>query len=189
MKKLLFPFVASLLLLAGAGSALVGCKDPSTAFNQQSLDRQNRYRAIDDSVIQAYLKRNNYGPGAYTRTDAGLYVINVSEAPQERPLARAGQRVSVRYEGRFITEGQESRIFDSSYNGRTLCNCVSFLIDDPNTNARAVPGFNDGLKLMRQGDRKLLIIPSYLAYGFQGSGSIGPDTPILFDLDIVAVTP
>lgn len=191
MKKLLFPFFATLLLLAGAGSALVGCKDSTTdaltKANKAIVARQNKYRAIDDSIIQAYLTRNKYGPGSYTRTSSGLYLIPITSGTQG-PLATAGKQVSVRYEGRFLSQARENVIFDSSYNGRTLCNCVPFLVDDPEPRTRPIAGFNEGLKLMRQGDHKLLLIPSYLAYGASGGGSIGPDTPILFDMEIVGIS-
>lgn len=188
MKKLAFPFMAAVLLLLGAGSALVGCKNSTTTINQAALDRQNKYRAIDDSVIMAYLTRHNYGPGSYQRTNSGLYLITLPDSNPQGNAATAGKQVSVRYEGRFVQKAREDVIFDSSYNGRTLCNCYPFIVDDPNPNTRAVPGFNEGLKLMSQGEHKLLLVPSYLAYGAGNSGSIGPDTPLLFDVDVVAIS-
>lgn len=188
MKKLFFPFIAASLLLLGAGSALVGCKSPTTGFSQAALDHQNKYKVVDDSIIQSYLARHNYGPGTYTRTNSGLYLITLPGSNPQGNAATAGKQVSVRYEGRFVQQAREDIIFDSSYNGRTLCNCYPFIVDDPNPNTRAVPGFYEGLKLMSQGEHKVLLIPSYLAYGAGGSGIIGPDTPLLFDVDVLAVS-
>lgn len=183
MRKLLLPFFAVLLLLAGAGSALTGCKDPSTAFNRAALDRQNKYRVIDDSVIQAYLTRHNYGPGSYTRTDAGLYLVTLKANPTGA-VAATGKQVAVKYIGRLITKAREDVIFDSSINGQSLCDCGIFTVG-----AGTIAGWAQGLPLMRAGERKLLFVPSYLAYGQTGPGRgiIGPDEPLLFDMEILSV--
>ncbi len=40
---------------------------------------------------------------------------------------------------------------------------------------------------MRKGDRKLVIIPSYLTYGSSTYESIPANTPLLYDLEILNV--
>ncbi|WP_375417919.1 FKBP-type peptidyl-prolyl cis-trans isomerase [uncultured Hymenobacter sp.] len=183
MKKLLFPFFAVLLLLAGAGSALVGCKDPSTSFNQAALDRENKYRVIDDSIIQAYLARHNYGPGSYTRTDAGLYLVALTAKP-EGAVAATGKRVAIKYIGRLIQQEREDIIFETSIDGQTLCDCRTYTVG-----AAPIAGWNQGLPLMHAGERKLLLVPSYLAYQRNGKQNsiIDPDTPLIFDMEILSV--
>jgi FKBP-type peptidyl-prolyl cis-trans isomerase len=188
MKKLLFPFVAAFLLLTGAGSTLMSCSDPAQpAGYKEALARQDKYKVIDDSIIRAYLTRNNYGPGSYTRTDAGLYLVTLAPNPQGA-VAATGKQVAVRYEGRLITKDRENVIFDSSYNGRTLCNCFELIVGDQTPGRGTIAGWAQGLPLMRQGERKLLFVPSYLAYGTSSSGIIGPDTPLVFDMEVVAVS-
>lgn len=182
MKKLVFPFMAAVLLLLGAGSALVGCKNSTTTINQAALDHQNKYRAIDDSIIMAYLTRHNYGPGSYQRTDAGLYLVTLTENTQGA-VAATGKQVAVKYIGRLVRQASEDVVFDSSINGRTLCDCGNFTVG-----SGTITGWAQALPLMHQGERKLLFVPSYLAYGITGSGSIGADTPLLFDMEILAVS-
>lgn len=183
MKKLLFPFFAVLLLLAGAGSALVSCKSPTTTFNKVALERQNRYRAIDDTIIQSYLARHQYGPGSYTRTDAGLYIIKVGTNPQPGAVPTKGKQVAVKYIGQFIDRARDGTIFDSSINGQTICNCRTFTVGS------TIDGWSQALMLMHQGDRILLLVPSYLAYGPQGNPGtiVTPDSPLLFDMTLVSV--
>ena len=41
---------------------------------------------------------------------------------------------------------------------------------------------------MRQGERNLLFVPSYLAYGGASQGIIGPNTPLVFDMEILSVS-
>ena len=51
-----------------------------------------------------------------------------------------------------------------------------------------VPGFNEALLLMRQGDRKLVLLPSRIAYGTNGrTGAVPPDAALLFDMEILEV--
>jgi len=57
---------------------------------------------------------------------------------------------------------------------------------DYSPDARLIPGFKEGLQQMNYGDKVMLIIPSHLAYGEQGSrGVIPPNTDLLFQLEIV----
>lgn len=185
MKKFLFPVLASLLLLAGASTSLMSCKDAAADAIQLQLDRQNKYKVIDDSVIRAYLTRHQYGPGDYTRTDAGLYLVKLTSNPQGAP-AVSGKQVAIKYIGKLINKDREDITFDTSFNNQTLCDCRPFTVG-----GQIIPGWNQGLPLMRQGERTLLFVPSYLAYGPAGAGQgsiIGPDTPLMFDMEIVAVS-
>jgi FKBP-type peptidyl-prolyl cis-trans isomerase len=112
----------------------------------------------------------------------------------------AGKQVSVKYIGRFLSNGAHpgstgypaspgdarfpaGAIFDNSADNRTACGCAIFT-----AGSGAIPGFSEGLLLMRKGDRKLLLIPSRLGYGTQGQqGQIPPDAALLFDVEILDV--
>ncbi len=48
-----------------------------------------------------------------------------------------------------------------------------------------IPGFNEGMKLLNRGGKALLIIPSKLGYGEQGTGNeIPPNTDLVFYIDM-----
>ena len=174
----------ALALLTGAVPALLGCqKDPTNPVDENALKRQDKFKVIDDSVIRAYLTRNKFEPSSYTRTSSGLYLVTLTSNPQGA-LAAAGKRVAIKYEGRLISKMQENNIFDTTYNSQTLCQCAEFIIGDPGL----IPGWTHGVPLMRQGEHKLLLVPSYLAYGPRGVGTIAPDTPLLFDMIIATVS-
>ena len=52
--------------------------------------------------------------------------------------------------------------------------------------AGLIPGFKEGLQQMNFGDKVMLIIPSHLGYGAQGSrGVIPPNTDLLFEIEII----
>ena len=53
---------------------------------------------------------------------------------------------------------------------------------------RFIPGFEQGIVGMKVGGRRRMTIPSSLAYGSQGRPpAIPPNTPLRFDLELVAI--
>ncbi len=137
--------------------------------------------ALDDATIQDYLKRHSYTAADYQRTASGLYLVTL-KAGAGTPVT-TGKQVSVKYTGKFVSAATENTVFDTSDN--TKDKSFSFVAGD----ASLIKGWTEGVLLMRQGDRKLLLIPSYLAYGPSGKGPIAPDTPILFDMEILTISP
>lgn len=54
--------------------------------------------------------------------------------------------------------------------------------------ARVIPGWQQGLQAAKAGGRRLLVIPSDLGYGPNGSGPIGPNETLIFVVDIIGVS-
>ena len=53
---------------------------------------------------------------------------------------------------------------------------------------RLVPGFVEGLELMKVGSKYRLFIPGELGYGPSGAGAmIGPNTTLIFDVELLAI--
>ena len=50
-----------------------------------------------------------------------------------------------------------------------------------------IPGFSEGLQLMKQGAKYRFIIPSDLAYGMQGPPAIGPNQTLVFEVELLEV--
>lgn len=126
------------------------------------------YRAFEDYVKKAY-------PSA-TKTPSGLYFIksNTTEDVQ----ATSGSIVKVHYKG-MLTSG---KIFDESYSRKEP-------IVFPLGASKVIPGWDEGLALLRKGEKATLIIPSYLAYGAEGAGqgAIPPNEPLVFEVHLVDV--
>jgi len=51
-----------------------------------------------------------------------------------------------------------------------------------------IPGWQEGLPGMKVGGRRVLIIPPELAYGSQGSGSVGPNETLIFIIDLLEIS-
>jgi FKBP-type peptidyl-prolyl cis-trans isomerase len=92
--------------------------------------------------------------------------------------AVSGDTVSVNYIGAFL----DGTIFDSSIaRGVPL----SFQLGA----SQVIKGFDQGVTGMKVGGRRLVVIPSDLAYGPQGSsnGVIPPNTPLQFQIDLLSI--
>ena len=111
------------------------------------------------------------------RTPQNLVIEDVTAGTGEEALV--GDLLEVKYVGALLDDGSE---FDASWNrGQT------FFI--PIGVGAVIPGWDQGIVGMREGGRRLLKIPSDLAYGEAGSssGSIGPNTPLLFVVDLLRI--
>lgn len=53
------------------------------------------------------------------------------------------------------------------------------------TNA-VIPGFEEGIKKMKVGEKATVIFPSEIGYGENGQGSIPPYSPLLFEIEILS---
>ena len=83
--------------------------------------------------------------------------------------------VTIHYTGRLI-DGTE---FDSSRARQTP---ATFSLGG------IIPGWQEALQLMREGDLWEVVIPSDLAYGSGGAGSsIGPNETLIFEIELISV--
>lgn len=108
-------------------------------------------------------------------TASGLYYIETKRG--DGPEVRSGDMVSVHYEGRLL----DGIVFDSSYDrGQPL--------EFPVGEGWVIPGWDEGIRMMRVGGKATLIIPSYLGYGDRGAGPlIKPFSTLVFDVELVDV--
>ncbi len=92
--------------------------------------------------------------------------------------AAVNKKLSVNYTG-WQLNGTE---FDSSRRpGRTP---FEFTLGQ----GEVIKGWDEGLATMKVGGRRQLIIPANLAYGSAGSGSIPPNSDLVFDVELLSVT-
>ncbi|MCT1615100.1 MULTISPECIES: FKBP-type peptidyl-prolyl cis-trans isomerase [Kocuria] len=92
--------------------------------------------------------------------------------------ATAGATVSCHYVGVTYSGGEE---FDASWNRNEP---LDFTVGV----GQVIQGWDQGLLGMKVGGRRRLEIPSELAYGKRGAGSvIGPDEALIFVVDLLDV--
>jgi len=142
---------------------------------QQQLEQQRSEEArINLEEGQAFLAANAEKEGV-TTTESGLQYRVVEAGDGESP--DADDRVTVHYRGKLIN-GVE---FDSSYSRGEP---ATFGLN------QVIPGWTEGVQLMREGATYELFVPSDLAYGEQGRpGPIGPNSTLIFEIELLEVEP
>lgn len=108
------------------------------------------------------------------KTASGLTYLVTKKGAGRRP--RIGQTVVVHYTGMF-TNGVK---FDSS---RDRSQPLPFRLGK----GEVIKGWDEGIGKLRIGDQAILIIPSAIAYGPKGRGSIPPDTTLIFIVELVDI--
>ena len=111
----------------------------------------------------------------FNKTDSGLRYQILQEGNGVK--AEKGKTVSVHYKGQLL----DGTVFDSSYKRNQP-------IDFPLGVGQVIPGWDEGVGLLKIGDKARFVIPSDLAYGSAGAGGvIPPDATLIFDVELMDV--
>ena len=165
-------------------------KDPNSwkldrpAINQAVQDAQTRIRAQQEQQVEAMAEANlksgeaflaeNAKKDGVTVTASGLQYRVITEGAGDAP--KATDTVKVHYEGRLIS----GDVFDSSI---ARGEPVSFPLNG------VIPGWSEGVQLMKVGSKFEFTIPSALAYGPSGTGPIPPNSVLVFDVELLEINP
>ena len=109
------------------------------------------------------------------KTESGL-MYDIIDPGSDVKATSLKDQVRVMYKG-TLKDGTE---FDSSYErGDT----AQFPLNG------VIPGWGEGLQLIGEGGKIKLWIPSDLGYGAHGGGPIGPNEPLIFEVELFNVIP
>ena len=111
----------------------------------------------------------------YDETASGLryQILQNGEGKQ----ATKGAMVSVHYKGQLL----DGTVFDSSYKRKQP---IDFAVGV----GQVIAGWDEGIQLLKVGDKARFVIPSNLAYGEAGAGGvIPPNATLIFDVELMNV--
>lgn len=155
-------------------------KTVAKSANEDSLVMELSNQFIPNTSLQAYKDHNEIIAFAIDevislqKTPSGLFYKIIEPGTEER--LDWGQRVRAKYKGYFL----DGKIFDTSCKrGGTM----EFFIGN------MIRGWNEGLQLIGEGGKIMLIIPSRLAYESEGLSANGkeiipPDEVLLFEIEV-----
>ncbi len=148
-------------------------------FEQSNAFLQEYFQGLASKKLNAnaeagkkFLAENAKKEGVVT-LPSGLQYIVLKEGKGIKPTAN--DEVTTHYHGTLI----DGTVFDSSVErGEPATFGVS----------QVIKGWTEALQLMNEGSKWRLFIPSNLAYGERGAGgSIGPNTTLIFEVELIKV--
>lgn len=111
----------------------------------------------------------------FDKTPSGLRYKIVQNGTGTK--AEKGKKVSVHYKGQLA----DGTVFDSSYSRKQP---IDFTLGI----GQVISGWDEGIQLLKVGDKARFVIPSHLAYGSQGAGGvIPPNANLIFDVELMNV--
>ncbi|MBB6611474.1 FKBP-type peptidyl-prolyl cis-trans isomerase [Pontibacter sp. Tf4] len=140
-------------------------------------------KAKDEETIRKYFRDNNIDTTAVVRSpESGLYYLDVVVGEGEQ--VELNDTVTVQYIGKLVN----NFIFDSTYDrGRPATFVVrKSAVVNGVAQQGVIDGWVEGLQKMRVGGEAKLFIPSHLAYGPYGSGSVPGNAVLIFNVEILS---
>ena len=143
-------------------------------FSEEANIADNLSAAVADNVSAAAADNVSAVPDSiYKTTSTGLRYKTITEGTGKQPSFSSN--VTVHYEG-WLPDGTK---FDSSVDRGEP---TTFPLNG------VIPGWTEGLMLMKEGGTATFVIPSELAYGERGvPGTIPPNTPLIFWVKLIKV--
>ena len=158
-------------VMSGKDTA-ISSREAQTMLNEyfQKKEKEQAQTAIAEGKV--YLEQNAKREGV-TQTKSGLQYEVLTEGTGKSP--KATDTVRCHYEGRLL----DGTVFDSSYHRGEP---TDFGLN------QVIPGWTEGVQLMKEGAKFRFHIPYLLAYGERGAGAqIPPYSTLVFDVELIKV--
>lgn len=150
--------------------------------NAQNWDALEAFETFKSSKEKRISKQNKVQEAeldkiakGFDSTESGLRYKMIQEGNGAK--AQKGQTVSVHYEGSLLN----GQVFDSSYKRKQP---IDFQLGE----GQVISGWDEGIGLLKVGDKARFVIPPNLGYGSAGAGGvIPPNATLLFDVELMDV--
>ena len=164
--------------LGGGTGMLTDAEMQSTMqeFQKQVQEQQEAKQKVigekNKTEGEAFLAKNKARAGVKT-TASGLQYEVQKEGTGPNP--KATDTVTVNYKGTLM----DGSTFDSSYDRGQP---ATFVLN------QVIPGWTEGVQLMKVGSKYKFYIPAALGYGDKGAGNtIGPNSPLIFEVELLSI--
>ena len=139
------------------------------AFKASAEERKETEKAGFEAQLEAHSE-------GFEKTASGLRYKILESGSGPKP--KQGDRVRVHYQG-YLLDGT---LFDSSVRRNQP---IEFLLGE----GQVIPGWDEGIALLSQGDKAEFLIPADLAYGARGAGGvIPPNAPLRFEVRLEGIS-
>ncbi|WP_295123948.1 FKBP-type peptidyl-prolyl cis-trans isomerase [uncultured Chitinophaga sp.] len=138
--------------------------------------------AKEEKEIAEYLKAKSLTGG--TKTASGVTVAVTQEGTGATP--QPGDTVVVNYTGSLLS----GKVFDSNVDSTIRPGMPLEPLRFPIGRGFVIKGWDEGIAALKKGSKATLVIPSAVAYGFQGNPPTIPSNSVLaFTVELLDVVP
>jgi len=137
-------------------------------FENSRAKREKKEREAREAAMEKLA-------AGFDKTSSGLRykIIQQGNGAQAEPK----KKVKVHYEGSL----ENGQVFDSSFQRKEP---IEFTLGI----GQVISGWDEGISLLKVGDKARFVIPSELGYGSRGAGGvIPPNATLIFDVELVSV--
>lgn len=154
------------------GEPAMPVEEAQKMINDYLTELQEKAVKAAREAGEKFLAENKSKEGVKV-TPSGLQYLVEKEGTGAQPSAE--DEVTVHYTGRLL----DGTVFDSSVNRGEP---ATFPLN------RVIPGWTEGVQLMKEGAKYVFFIPSDLAYGPQGvPNAIPPHSTLIFEVELIKV--
>lgn len=136
------------------------------------LTKRNEYEAAVNKAEGEKFMQDNKMKDGVVATDSGLQYRIMEAGNDVKPGPK--DTVFVQYTGTLL----DGTVFDESDKEKDP---VRFTLN------RVIKGWTEGLQQVGEGGKIQLFVPDSLGYGARRTGNIGPNSTLLFDIEVVKV--
>ncbi|MDD4082881.1 MAG: FKBP-type peptidyl-prolyl cis-trans isomerase N-terminal domain-containing protein [Sphaerochaetaceae bacterium] len=146
-------------------------KEAFSSYQQYLYEQQNQVATANLEQAENFLKQNKKISGVIT-TDSGLQYKILKQGTGKTP--EQTDSVTINYE--IIS--MDGKIVDSSYerNEPSIKNLEDL-----------VPGFKEGICLMKEGSKYRFWVEPSLGYGEEGTQTVSPNSLLIFNVELISV--
>lgn len=162
---------------------LVSCVEPiprravshhSDSYMEKSVALNKKINATEEAAIKKYIALDSLNN--YLVSPDGFWYKYEHQIDDEKPLPIRGNEVVFEYE---ILSLSEKIIYSKETLGKT-----KYIIDKEDITS----GLQNGLKLMKEGEKVVFLLPSFKAFGFTGDQQkIGVNQPLIYKVKLIEI--
>jgi FKBP-type peptidyl-prolyl cis-trans isomerase len=156
------------ILRVGTEAEAYNAVEAFRTFEGLRAKREEEERKRQQEILDTVAK-------GYEETQSGLRYKILQSSDGNK--ATKGANVSVHYKGQLL----DGTVFDSSYKRKQP---LEFSVGI----GQVIAGWDEGILLLKVGDKARFVIPSNLAYGESGAGGvIPPNATLIFDVELMGI--
>ncbi|MEL7497007.1 MAG: FKBP-type peptidyl-prolyl cis-trans isomerase [Planctomycetota bacterium] len=148
----------------------------STASAAINISVETDQAAIDDVILQKFIADNNLNA---VPVQEGLYAVIDQPGSGINPTINSTVRVA--YDGKFLTLNNQNQLVEGDSFDASSSEGITFPLQN------VIRGWQLGIPEFQTNGSGKLLIPSHLAYGPNGNGSIPPNEVLIFDVELLEI--